>query len=100
MRPLPVPCTRTGERVDAEQGPALVSLFSQLLGGGAVTAGNRDNSIAPLNAPSSAVTVPVSSSEVAAQTLPHDDATLVTLQQIWRLLSPESRAAFLNWANQ
>lgn len=92
--------TRTGERVDAEQGPALVSLFSQLLGGGAVTAGNRDNSIAPLNAPSSAVTVPVSSSEVAAQTLPHDDATLVTLQQIWRLLSPESRAAFLNWANQ
>lgn len=91
--------TRTGERIDAEQGPALVSLFSQLLGGGAVTAGNRDNSIAPLNAPNP-VAVPASSTEMAAQTLPHDDATLVTLQQIWRLLSPESRAAFLNWANQ
>lgn len=95
--------TRTGERVEAEQGPALVSLFSQLLGGGAVTSGNRDNSIAPIGTqatPAAPVVAPASSSEVAEQTLPHDDATLVTLQQIWRLLSPESRAAFLKWANQ
>jgi hypothetical protein len=33
-----------------------------------------------------------------AAALPHNDATLTTLQQMWNLLTPESRSAFLKWA--
>lgn len=33
-------------------------------------------------------------------TLPHSDATLETLKQLWNLLGPQSRKAFLEWTAQ
>lgn len=98
--------TRTGQRIATEAGPAYASLLTQLLGGGTVVAAGSDNGVAPLgsqtqqSAAPSAVAAPVSSSAVAEQTLPHNDATFTTLQQIWLLLGPESRKAFLEWAEQ
>ncbi|MFZ2288743.1 MAG: DUF2057 family protein [Halopseudomonas yangmingensis] len=92
---------RSGERVPTEPGPAYVSMLGQLLGTGG-TAVTADSSIAPLGsqvAPSvaSASAMPAAS-QMAAQTLPHNDATFTTLQQIWLLLGSDSRKAFLEWA--
>lgn len=95
--------TSTGERIAAERGQRNSSLLSSLMGtaGGAV---DESSTVAPLIetpvvAHDAQATAP-SSSEVAAQTLPHNDATLSTLKQFWHLMSAESRAAFLDWAVQ
>ncbi|GGD08301.1 DUF2057 family protein [Halopseudomonas salina] len=93
----------TGERYATEPGPAYVSLVGQLMGGG--SAPTYDTEVKPLGAanqaPAAAPVAPVASSQAtAAKTLPHNDATLTTLQQLWLLLGPESRDAFLEWAQQ
>jgi len=99
--------TRTGTRYPTEPGPAYVSLIGQLMGGGSSV--SFDNEVQPLEAQQAAAspatvtytsTPPAPSKVAAAQTLPHNDATLTTLQQLWLLLSPESREAFLEWAAQ
>lgn len=93
----------TGERYATEPGPAYVSLVGQLMGGG--SAPTYDTEVKPLgaaaSAPVAAPAAPVAPSQApAAKTLPHNDATLTTLQQLWLLLGPESRDAFLEWAQQ
>lgn len=93
--------TATGERVVAEPGQRNSSLLNNLLGsGGAI---DEATTVAPLgSAPAAAVQMPATpqAADVAAETLPHNDATLTTLKQLWHLMSPESRAAFLDWAAQ
>jgi uncharacterized protein YccT (UPF0319 family) len=93
---------RTGERVATEVGLKPVSAINQLLGGGS-SATDTQSTVEPINSaqPSAAAAMPVpSSAATPTQALPHNDATLNTLQQLWLLLSPESRAAFLKWAQQ
>lgn len=99
--------TRTGNRIPTEPGPAYVSLIGQLMGGGSSV--SYDNEVQPLEAQQAAAnTAPIMNTSVppapsqarAAQTLPHSDATLTTLQQLWLMLSPESREAFLQWAEK
>lgn len=91
--------TRTGQRNPTEPGPAYVSMVGQLMGGGSTP--TYDNEIKPLGAPPPVSAAPVVPSQASAtQTLPHTDATLTTLQQLWLLLSPESRQAFLQWAEK
>lgn len=93
--------TRTGERTAAVPGQRNTSVVNHLLGTG--QADDLQSTVSPLNAapavaqPRSVVPLP---SAVAAETLPHNDATLTTLKQLWHLMSPESRAAFLDWAAQ
>ena len=77
--------TRTGERVVTSEGPRPVSMVSQLLGGD--SAPTAPTLVEPL-------------ATAAVQTLPHNDVTLATLQQLWRLLEPQSRQAFLDWVRQ
>lgn len=91
--------TRTGERHDAQQGNRNVSAFSVLMGSAEVAP--QATSVAPLEA-APAQPTPVALQPAAAQraALPHNDATLTTLQQMWNLLTPESRSAFLKWAQQ
>jgi uncharacterized protein YccT (UPF0319 family) len=99
--------TRTGERRVSQAGQRNNSLINALLGD---ADDNDDGStVAPLNAaaaPGTATAAPspravdVAPSPAASETLPHNDATLTTLQQLWNLLSPESRKAFLEWAQQ
>ena len=101
--------TRTGERHAARTGQSNSSLVSNLLGTSSAPAADRPSTIAPLGA-APAVAAPVAQTysntvtplptDVAAATLPHNDATLTTLQQLWHLMSPESRTAFLDWAAQ
>jgi hypothetical protein len=67
------------------------------MGGG--SAPTYDSEVKPLGAALPAAPV-VSSQVTAAQTLPHSDATLTTLQQLWLLLGPDSRDAFLEWAQK
>ncbi|WP_339842943.1 DUF2057 family protein [uncultured Halopseudomonas sp.] len=93
----------TGERYATEPGPAYVSLVGQLMGGG--SAPTYNNEVKPLGAstpaPVAAPVVMAAPAHVsAAKTLPHNDATLTTLQQLWMLLGPESREAFLEWAQK
>lgn len=96
--------TGTGERVEAVAHQRNASLLSAVLGGGVVEA---PTVVAPLGA------IPAASSSAApavapaptvapepAAALPHSDAVLTTLQQMWHLLSEDSRAAFLEWATQ
>lgn len=98
--------THTGERHASEAGPRNSSLINALLG--STSAVTEQPTVTPLDPMSPApVATPVQSnsiaplpSQAAAETLPHSDATLTTLQQLWHLLSPESRAAFLEWASQ
>lgn len=88
--------TRTGERHEAQAGNRNTSVLSAMLVSTEVP--TEPSSIAPLNAAGATpAAVPLRPSAAAA-TLPHSDATLTTLQQMWNLLSPESRAAFLQWA--
>jgi hypothetical protein len=89
--------SQTGKRYPTERGPAYVSLVGQLMGGG--SAPTYDSEVKPLGAALPAAPV-VSSQVTAAQTLPHSDATLTTLQQLWLLLGPDSREAFLEWAQK
>lgn len=101
--------TRTGERHVAQTGQSNSSLVSNLLGTSAAPAADRPSTIAPLGA-TPAMAAPVMQTysnavtplptDVAAETLPHNDATLTTLQQLWYLMSIESRAAFLDWTAQ
>ena len=107
--------TRTGERHASEAGQSNSSLINALLGG--ANAGDEQSTVAPLgagttNAAAGSAAVPVhrtparstpvapTPSPAASETLPHNDATLTTLQQLWNLLSPESREAFLQWVQQ
>ena len=92
--------TRTGERKAAEAGNRNVSAFSVLMGSSEVAP--QATSVAPLGAAPVAAGQPVAlqPAPVQAAALPHSDATLTTLQQMWNLLTPESRAAFLTWAQQ
>ena len=78
---------RTGERIATEVGPKPASAISHLLGASAVP--DRQTTVEPL------ATAPAAS---AAASLPHSDATLETLKQLWQLLGPQSREAFLKWA--
>lgn len=90
--------TATGERVAAERGQRNSSVLSVLMGAGAH---DEASTVAPLNAAAAAPAAMQSTpraSEVAADTLPHNEATLTTLKQLWHLMSPDSRAAFLEWA--
>lgn len=83
--------TRTGERMATSEGPRPVSALRQLLGGGAAPAAPATvEPLAPVPGPSAS----------PARTLPHSDATLNTLQQLWLLLDPQSRKAFLDWVRQ
>ncbi|BDX20256.1 MAG: DUF2057 family protein [Pseudomonadota bacterium] len=97
--------TRTGERVVSEPGPRYVSLLGEMFGSGTMVA-TRDHGIAPIGAaPQATAQVPMavptpSQAAAPAQTLPHDASTLATLKQIYLMLSPESRDAFLEWAAQ
>ncbi|MEH6389934.1 DUF2057 family protein [Pseudomonas profundi] len=94
---------RTGERIATEAGAKPASPIKQLLGG-ETPSNNGQSTVAPLNSAQTATTgATVSAPSAAAapeQTLPHNDATLNTLQQLWLLLSPESREAFMDWARQ
>ncbi|MDH1559773.1 DUF2057 family protein [Ectopseudomonas chengduensis] len=92
--------TRTGERKDAEEGNRNVSAFSVLMGSSEVAP--QATSVAPLGAAPVAAPQAVALTPAPAQAaaLPHNDATLTTLQQMWNLLTPESRSAFLKWAQQ
>ncbi len=93
----------TGERIATQAGAKSQSPLGQLLGGAAVPP-TAATAIAPLGAPQ---TSPVSSDVAVAPaapaskaTLPHNEATLATLQQLWQLLTPESKADFLEWAKE
>lgn len=99
--------TRTGERQAAQAGQRNSSLVNNLLGTAEPV--DEQSTVAPLGATtaSAPAAAPRSSSSVtplptavASETLPHNDATLTTLQQMWHLLSPQSREAFLDWAQQ
>lgn len=88
--------TRTGERVEAERGQRNSSLLSSLMGAGAADAAST---VAPLDAAAQpGPQASLDASDQAEETLPHNDATLTTLKQLWRLMSAESREAFLDWA--
>lgn len=97
--------TRTGERHTATAGGRNNSLVNNLLGSAEPVA--EQTTVVPLG--SVAAQAPVAAAParvaplpaaVASETLPHNDATLATLQQMWQLLSEDSRAAFLKWAQQ
>ena len=88
--------TRTGERIEAEAGNRNASVLSAMLGSSEIAP--EATSVAPLGSASQAVSL--NPAPVAAATLPHTDATLTTLQQMWNLLTPQSREAFLKWAQQ
>ncbi len=92
--------SRTGERIATEEGPEHTSLLSLLSGSGGRAAYSAPNSVAPLDAqPVVPAVVPVNAPAQAGASLPHNDATLTTMQNLWLLLGPESREAFLRWAN-
>lgn len=96
----------TGERVSSKAGTKPKSALNQMLGSGAL-APAAAATVAPLNAPLATPAAPVqvpttvsASSAAGKGTLAHNDATLVTLQQLWQMLTPESRQAFLEWTAQ
>lgn len=100
--------TTTGERVAGVPSQHSTSLLGTLMGGGVI---ESPTVVAPLGtapaaapAPTStpvAVVAPAPTPAPAAETaLPHNDAVMTTLQQMWQLMSEDSRAAFLEWATQ
>ena len=99
---------RSGERQTAQTGQSNSSLIGNMLGTSSAVAADRPATIAPLGATPMAApvvqtysnTVTALPTDVAAETLPHNDATLTTLKQLWYLMSTESRAAFLDWTAQ
>ena len=91
--------TRTGERLEAQTGNRNASVLSAMLGSSEIAP--EATSVAPLgSAPAATQAVSLNPAPVATATLPHSDATLATLQQMWNLLTPQSREAFLKWAQQ
>ena len=60
---------------------------------------SRGDASTPRAAAPAAIPAP-SQAAAPAQTLPHDASTLATLKQIYLMLSPEGRDAFLEWAAQ
>ncbi len=92
--------TRTGERHEAQAGNRNTSVLSAMLGSSEVAP--ESTSVAPLGAATLPAAKPVAllPAPTATAALPHSDATLTTLQQMWNLLTPESRAAFLTWVQQ
>jgi uncharacterized protein len=113
----------SGQKRMARQGSAPTTLVTQMIGPAAEPGASAQPYIQPLRA-QSASTEPLwqpggqastlaasthgasnAASYSAAQTppaagsaLPHNDATLTTLKQLWQLLTPETRQAFLEWA--
>ncbi|MDP2245655.1 DUF2057 family protein [Pseudomonas sp.] len=92
--------TRTGEREQAQAGNRNVSALAALMGSSEVAP--QAATVAPLGTAAGAATQPVVlyPAPAHAAALPHSDATLTTLQQMWNLLTPESRSTFLKWAQQ
>lgn len=92
--------TRTGEREQAREGNRNVSALAALMGTSEIAA--QPTTVAPLGSAAAQAAQPVALHPAPAQAaaLPHNDATLTTLQQMWNLLTPESRGAFLKWAQQ
>lgn len=91
--------TRSGERIEAQAGNRNTSVLSAMLGSSEVAP--EATSVTPLSSATAAPqAVSLNPAPAAMATLPHSDATLTTLQQMWNLLTPESRSAFLNWAQQ
>lgn len=91
--------TRSGERIEAQAGNRNTSVLSAMLGSSEVAP--EATSVTPLGSATAAPqTVSLNPAPAAMAALPHSDATLTTLQQMWNLLTPESRAAFLKWAQQ
>lgn len=92
--------TRTGEREQAREGNRNVSALAALMGTSEIAA--QPTTVAPLGSAPAQAAQPVALHPAPAQAaaLPHNDATLTTLQQMWNLLTPESRGAFLKWAQQ
>jgi len=89
--------TRSGERVEAQAGNRNTSVFNAMLISSEIAP--EASSVAPLgSATAAAQSVSLQPAPMAQAALPHSDATLNTLQQMWNLLTPESRAAFLKWA--
>lgn len=91
--------TRSGERIEAQAGNRNTSVLSAMLGSSEVAP--EATSVTPLgSATAASQAVSLNPAPAAMATLPHSDATLTTLQQMWNLLTPESRSAFLKWAQQ
>lgn len=90
--------TATGERVAAERGQRNASLLNSLMAAGGIDDARTVSPLASTNAAPAQTPFTPQASDVAAETLPHNDATLTTLKQLWHLMSPDSRAAFLEWA--
>ncbi|MCQ4308852.1 DUF2057 domain-containing protein [Pseudomonas stutzeri] len=91
--------TRSGERIEAQAGNRNTSVLSAMLGSSEVAP--EATSVTPLGSATAAPqAVSLNPAPAAMATLPHSDATLTTLQQMWNLLTPESRSAFLKWAQQ
>lgn len=99
---------RSGERIASRPGARPTSALAQLVGVESSAADN-DSVVLPLQASANApaprqpssytpATQNPAASTSTATTLPATDATLTTLQQLWLLLSPESRRQFLQWA--
>lgn len=99
---------RSGERIASRPGARPTSALAQLVGVESSPA-DDGNVVMPLQA-SSTTSAPAPRQQVSytptqqrveaptAATLPATDATLTTLQQLWLLLTPESRDQFLEWA--
>lgn len=92
--------TRTGERHEAQAGNRNTSVLSAMMGSSEVA--SEASSVSPLGAAAEPATraVTLRQTPSATATLPHSDATLTTLQQMWNMLTPQSREAFLKWAQQ
>lgn len=90
--------SRTGERKEAQAGGRNSTLFNAMLLNSEVAA--EPSVVAPLDAQAAGSQVPLRPTPAGAVSLPHSDATLTTLQQMWNLLTPQSRTAFLEWAQQ
>lgn len=87
-----------GERIEASAGGRNVSAFNAMLLNTEVQ--EQPTTVAPLGAQPAGNAAVTLSTPAPQASLPHSDATLTTLQQMWNLLSPESRKAFLEWAQQ
>lgn len=90
--------SRTGERVDAEISQPNRSEAGVLIPNLVI---EKYPTVAPLNT-AVATDIPNAqpTSQVTSASLSHNDATLITVQQLWRLMGEDSRAAFLDWIAQ
>lgn len=90
--------THTKEKIAAKSGQRNGSLISNLLGSSGQPV-SESSVVAPLGSANnnSIARQPASAVDLA---LPHNDATLSTLQQLWQMLGEDSRSAFLAWTQQ